>query len=260
LGALPSRYRRNKLSTLHREDFEKVLNAFAFVSYFQSQFTFKPIYLEDVLRKVSKNHNLIFDTSDFVEDLKVTLSLLIEEGNELSFVHRTLQEYFAASYLSILNQEDKKKIFDQLARKQFKDISHTFFLEPISELYSYEYSRFYLLSHLENFFTNYEMVFKIDWTANTEVKKCINQYDNLRELISYSSAIQSIFEYIFKHNSSKYFIIKNNDQPVSQNQKSDEEDVLILTQMQTIYRNRNKLFEKIEEHFKSLERTQPTIY
>lgn len=247
-----SGYRRNKLSALKREDFEKVLNAFSFISYFQSQFTFKPMYLEDILRKIGKNQNLDFETGDFVEDLRVTLSLLIEEGNELFFVHRTLQEYFAAKYFSILNQEEKKKRFEQLARKQIKDTGHTFLLQLISELYPYEYSRFYIQSHLQNFFILYEEVFKSGWTINNDVRTCINQYDNLREVISYSSEIQSVVDYILKHNTSKYSIDQSHTNHIhAENDDSHKEEIRILTQMQTIYRIRAKLTDKIEEHFKS---------
>ena len=51
---------------------------FPFVSYFQNEFSFEEFYLTKALRQIGTSYNKTFEVSDYIEDLKVTISILIE--------------------------------------------------------------------------------------------------------------------------------------------------------------------------------------
>lgn len=141
-------YRRPKVSELNREKFEFVLNSFSLVSYFQGKFNFDEPYLEATLRVIKKEYELSFESNNFIEDLKITLSLLIEDGNTLSFSHRTLQEYFTAKYLNTLDEVEKFEFLKRLACQQIANQNHTFLLELISELYPSEYGKYFIPEYI----------------------------------------------------------------------------------------------------------------
>ena len=250
-----SGYRRPKLSKLNREDFEFVLNSFSFVSYFQSQFNFNQIYIERSLREIRKTYKIKFEPTDFIEDLKVTLSVIIEDGTDLSFIHRTLQEYFTTRFLSFLNEEDKKKFFKKLANKQVRESNHTFLLELISELFPNEYSQYYIPEHIRIFFQYFDSTFSSQHPSIEECVNSIKAFENLTELISYSKDVSSIYNLFLKHNLVNY----NHGNQVLFLSKGRSENQL-ATNMLILHRNMEKLFDKIGEHFKSIsENNQPFI-
>lgn len=250
-----SGYRRPKISDLKREEFEFVLNSFSFVSYFQSQFNFSQIYIEKTLREIRKTYKIKFEPTEFIEDLKVTLSILIEDGSDLSFIHRTLQEYFTTRYLSALNEKDKHKFFRKLAYKQIRETSHTFLLELISELFPNEFSQFYIPEHIKIFLEHYDSTFTSPHPTIGDCTNSINSFENLTELITYSKDIFNMFNSFLKHNQTNY-----NQGNQSLFITKDKAELQLATNMLITHRNKEKLFEKIDEHFKSIsDNNQPFI-
>ena len=50
------------------------------------------------------------DTIEFIEDLIESVCIIYVDGLELSFTHRSIQEYFTALFLKELNDDQQKKI------------------------------------------------------------------------------------------------------------------------------------------------------
>lgn len=250
-----SGYRRPKLSGLKREEFEFVLNSFSFVSYFQSQFNFGQVYIEKTLREIRKVYKTKFEPTDFIEDLKVTLSIIIEDGSDLSFIHRTLQEYFTTRYLSTLNEKDKHKFFKKLAYKQTRETNHTFLLELISELYPNEFSQYYIPEHIKAFMEIFDSIFTSQRPTISDCMSSIKTFENLLELITYSKDINNIFNAFLKFNQTNYD--QSNRSLFTTDNKTD---IQAAIKMLIVYRNKEKLLEEIDEYFKRIsENNQPFI-
>jgi hypothetical protein len=132
-------YVREKLSGLSKDQFEEVLRLFSFISFFEERFIFPSNYLIDKLNIIkSKKKNLDFDNARFIEDLQVAIGILNKEGLDYTFPHRSLQEYFAASYIDKLSITNKKSIYEKLEKefsKNFNDIlSNDHFFGLLSEV------------------------------------------------------------------------------------------------------------------------------
>jgi hypothetical protein len=111
-------YVREKLSGLSKDQFEEILQLFSFLSFFEEKFLFPSNYLTDKLDIIkSKKKNLSFDNDRFIEDLQVAIGILNKEGLDYTFPHRSLQEYFAASYISKVSDENKKLLYEKLKRE-----------------------------------------------------------------------------------------------------------------------------------------------
>lgn len=117
-------YVREKLSGLAKDEFEDVLQLFSFLSFFEEKFIFSRNYLTDKLDFIkSKKKNLKFDNDKFIEDLQIAIGILNKEGLEYTFPHRSLQEYFAALYISKLSQDNKISLYSKLKKNILDDFT-----------------------------------------------------------------------------------------------------------------------------------------
>lgn len=106
---------REKQSGLSKEGFEDLLKLFSFISYFEEKFLYQPEYLESKLTFIKeKKKSLSFDNQKVIEDLQVAIGILNKEGVEYTFPHRSLQEFFAANYISSLSDSNKKSIYSKI--------------------------------------------------------------------------------------------------------------------------------------------------
>jgi hypothetical protein len=111
-------YVREKVSGLSKDQFEVVLQLFSFLSFFEEKFIFPANYLTDKLNTIkSKKKNLVFDNDKFIDDLQVAIGILNKEGLDYTFPHRSLQEYFAALYISKVSQENKITLYKKLLKE-----------------------------------------------------------------------------------------------------------------------------------------------
>lgn len=108
-------YVREKQSQLNQEQFEEILKAFSYLSYFEEHFDFDYDYLNDALKKIKKRKKDIdFDSSKFTLDMKSAIALWTEDNGKYSFAHRSLQEYFAAAFIKNLNPLDNERAYQKI--------------------------------------------------------------------------------------------------------------------------------------------------
>jgi hypothetical protein len=94
-------FRREKKSKLDYEEFRKLLRIFCYMMSLSGKSHFKndSEAIENI-KGASKYSNVSPLSSEaFLDDLLVAVPLMVTEGNEIRFMHKTLMEYFAAEYL-----------------------------------------------------------------------------------------------------------------------------------------------------------------
>ncbi|MEO7975624.1 NACHT domain-containing protein [Flavobacterium sp.] len=107
-------YVREKLSGLSKENYEDVLSLFSCISYFDGKFIFNLEYLENTLNTIKSTKNIHFANDKLIEDLQVAIGILNKEGLDYTFPHRSLQEYFAAKYITSLSEKNKNVMYSQI--------------------------------------------------------------------------------------------------------------------------------------------------
>ena len=143
-------YQHEKKTKLSEDDIRKVLEAYSFVSYLQSVFDFSPQYIHTTITKMLKSLNLSFDVDDLIYDLSVSVSLWVQDGTSYIFPHRSLQEFFAASYIANSREDLKAKIYGERLRKITNVESQTFW-ELCEELDESCYTQYFLIPSLEEY-------------------------------------------------------------------------------------------------------------
>lgn len=246
-----SGYRRPKLSNIEREKFEFVLSSFSFISYFQNLFNFTHLQFETIIRDVIKNYKISLNPEFFLEDLKVALSLVIEDGNLLSFIHRSIQEYFAARYLHNLSEEDKKKFLIKIANKQCLEGSHSFLLELISELYPYAFKKFYVKEHIDQFFKHNNSKFNNNLSLKKlegRLQDVIDIFKNFKKILFYSEELVVIYNQFIRENS-----FNSTDDINLIITAKNVEDGQIATEILILQDNRIKFFDAIDNFIISID-------
>jgi hypothetical protein len=109
-------YEREIKTKLNQETIDNILQIFSFLSFFDNYFDFDKKYIVETFNKIKKkNLELTFDNNYLIEDLKLTIGLWIEDGGIYQFAHRSMQEYFAAVFISnIKSINNKLNIYTKL--------------------------------------------------------------------------------------------------------------------------------------------------
>ncbi|MET3648929.1 NACHT domain-containing protein [Phyllobacterium ifriqiyense] len=110
-------YSRTIETGLDVEQFRQALAAFCFITYLQERFSFLQYQaLEDIKAALSLARVECHDEA-FLKDLLVTVCLLQRDGNYITFVHRSFQEYFAALFISKSPPSEIFAIFEALVSR-----------------------------------------------------------------------------------------------------------------------------------------------
>ena len=94
------------------EDFEEILMWFSFYTYQRGYFNMEDTQLKLSLDFVRSKTKKEFTNKDMVYDLTNSISILLKDGNDYKFPHRTLQEYFFTLLISKQNEQTKDKFYD----------------------------------------------------------------------------------------------------------------------------------------------------
>lgn len=94
--ASKSMYKREIKSKLAIDDFKKILSILSISSYLKSEINFTKSILLEHIRKAKKLLQIDFSNEDYIYDLLKSVCILIQEGNYITYTHRSFQEYFSA--------------------------------------------------------------------------------------------------------------------------------------------------------------------
>lgn len=89
---------RDIRSGLSCEDFKLVFSYICFKSYFKGEYEFSETRLHELINSAKEKFKdkFSFNVDDFQEDLVHSVCMLVKEGLEYRFSHRSFQEYFSA--------------------------------------------------------------------------------------------------------------------------------------------------------------------
>ena len=98
-------YKRLVTSKLAYDDFVNVLSFISTLSYLQKEKSFSSDLLVNYINKAKDNLQLNFNTFSYKNDIIEAVCVLIQDGLEYVYAHRSFQEYFTAKYISNLDDE-----------------------------------------------------------------------------------------------------------------------------------------------------------
>ena len=112
-------FSHTKLSNLDIEDFQRILRSFAFRTFIKGKNSYEKNELVSILSKVSnENPDIKFSINSFISDFTISVPLLIKDGIEYKWVHKSFQEYFTALYILDDAHDKKTRILKDILKSK----------------------------------------------------------------------------------------------------------------------------------------------
>ena len=135
---LKAGFERPLSSGLSKADFEKVFMQFCFRTYFNDSYSFSETSLIDNIHAVSYVITKPFDEHAYKNDLVDILCMLIRDGFEYAFIHRSFQEYFAAVCVSDMIEEEQEALCTEfiysMQPENDEKIAYQYLLNPLESI------------------------------------------------------------------------------------------------------------------------------
>lgn len=143
--ALKGGFQRERRTTLDIQDFARVFSAFCVQSYDRREFAFSRLRALEYLDAARSISQIPFDSSAFLEDALQAACLLVEDGLELTFAHRSFQEYFVARFVSAAPANVKA----QLVKRFASSVQRDSVLNLLYEIDPYAVELYYVLPAID---------------------------------------------------------------------------------------------------------------
>lgn len=162
-------YKREIHSKLSESELQRLFEHFCFKTFFRQKYSFKEHELLDYIKEAIQKTNVHAEPSAVLKDLSQNLCMLVKNGLEYKFVHRSFQEYFAAMYTKLLDDAEQKNLLTAFIEKNTNIVMSSEYF-PI--LVKFDGKRFYknvmvdMLDKIEEIYNSvgqddYEFLLKI---------------------------------------------------------------------------------------------------
>jgi hypothetical protein len=126
-------FQRERRTDLDTHDFARAFAAFSLVTYDRRELSFTrsaALAAVDEAKNVSMQS---FDGAAFLDDATQAVCLLIEDGLELRYAHRSFQEYFVARFIQAAPHDSKVALLERYLGRLGSDevVSLLFELDPL---------------------------------------------------------------------------------------------------------------------------------
>lgn len=203
-------YLHDRKCKFEKDQYLQVLRYFSFLSFFNGKYLFDTSYLNRKLSEIKTKYNLSFDNDNMIYDLSVSIAILVKDGLEYGFPHRSMQEYFAADLISTLQDKIKKDlIYKEVLKKNYGSDGYNFWslCEELDELC---FQSYFLVKYLKEY---EKMLIKERVDTNNPVQTVFLNMCELSEIIfnanktgvhsiRYSSSLHvAVTKYVLSFNS-----------------------------------------------------------
>lgn len=116
--ALKSGYRRERRTELDIFEFARLFSAFSAITYDSRDIKFSQLDAIAYVDKATKVSGVEVDADGFLDDARRAVCLLVEDGLDISFVHRSFQEYFVARFIYSADDAMRTAYIDKIVNDE----------------------------------------------------------------------------------------------------------------------------------------------
>lgn len=132
-------FRRKRFTQLDDGSVKKLFSAFCFYSRLNNFGTLSNQQMEDCLQMASKATGITVDFLSMKSELIKTICLMQEEGFEISFIHKSVAQYYSASFVSKSADKFAEKFYELALNNSNWDLE----LKFLSEIDSYRFNKLF---------------------------------------------------------------------------------------------------------------------
>jgi hypothetical protein len=142
-GTKPT-FTRARGCSLNDTQYRQLFDAFCFQSrkYDTTLFDYQQVYCS--VEKAMSSLDIKEDIDAYIKDIKSITCLLLEESGQYRFIHRTIQDYYAASFLKNLPEPSATKFY-QTCLDESTIVPWRQQLHFLADIDKYRYAKYYLI-------------------------------------------------------------------------------------------------------------------
>ncbi|MFQ9726514.1 MAG: NACHT domain-containing protein [Clostridium perfringens] len=110
-------YKHIKKSGLDIDDFHKILRCVGFITLSKGISYTREDLIEIINTAKEKNSEIDFKVTDFIWDIVHSVPIFVRDGLEYKWVHKSFQEYFAASYICNDSKSQEEKLLKAITNE-----------------------------------------------------------------------------------------------------------------------------------------------
>lgn len=114
-------YKRQRKCDLDIHDFGKLFSAFSILAYDKRIFSFSSTLAISLVRRSCELVSVKVDPELYLDDCVQAVCLLVEDGLQISYSHRSFQEFFAAKFISEASSILKSKLLSRVGKNHVVD-------------------------------------------------------------------------------------------------------------------------------------------
>lgn len=147
-------FKRTRYTNLDDTNIKIYFSAFCFYAGLKQRNVFTSEQFDECCKLATKACGVEVDPKMFRKEIVKTACLMVEEGFIVSFIHKSVLEYFAASFVRKSNEDFARKFYSKcidnsLSWKEWKAVVN--FLSQIDE---YRYSKYLIIPYIEGIEAN----------------------------------------------------------------------------------------------------------
>lgn len=170
-------YNREFLTKLDILDFSRVFSLLCLQTYEKSELNASKTDFLSYISKARKASELNFNPDCFLTDCLNAVCLLVEDGLEIAFTHRSFQEYFVAEHISQAAPDVQEKLIERYRGRMRSDLVMTLLQEINPELVE----RALIIPCLERLFKKINLKAKLGITHAAKILKSHYQFITITE-------------------------------------------------------------------------------
>lgn len=171
--------------SLNEKELKEVFETLCFLSKKEDKISFKDDELFSLVSLSLKKAGYKNESPrNIISDIVKSICLIVEDGGEYSFIHKSIQEFFVASFIKSLPDKISMSIYEKISKP---NVSFKVELKFLHDIDKYRFFSYYLIPNIENLFDNLGSNFseflryfkeniKLDFAANKNRKNSYKVY------------------------------------------------------------------------------------
>ena len=150
-GTKPA-YSRPRLTKLNDSDFRSGFESFCYHSKKFKSSVFSHQDIVKIAEACIESSNIGVDPEDFIKDISEVTCLIINDGDEWQFIHKSIQEYFLASYIKNSPEVKAQKIHSLLTKNHREDWESE--IKFLAEIDEYRFAKYFFIPCIKKLIEN----------------------------------------------------------------------------------------------------------
>lgn len=141
-------YVRARNCPINERKLQELFEAFCFLASKESLTTLNFEKTHELANNAIQNTKIECDASNFIKDISKIACLVVEEGLDYHFIHKSVREYHAANFIKRRPDSFAIKFYETMLRGKWEDWKQE--LNFLSQVDEYRFTKYFLIPHIND--------------------------------------------------------------------------------------------------------------